>query len=644
MAKYRLSAKERKILLKLGEAILPETSLLPHFDAEVIERIERFFSAEGAPPELPIFFKAMLHLLEAGARARHLRPMSKLPVHKRLAYLRKSWAEAAYPKRVLFRLFSLMVKASYLNNELIFERLGLEYRKPEIADEAPQRWRERILHGGEIEEDMELEAEAVVVGTGAGGAVAAYQLAEKGNAVIMVEQGDHLTRSSFSGRPFEMQRLMYQKNGLISTVGNASILVPVGRVVGGTTTINSGTCFRTPRRALRFWRDELGLTEYTPANMEPYFQTVEAIFNVRPADMKYVGKNGEIIARGAEKLGYSHGPLLRNAADCEGHAACAFGCPSDAKRSTNVSFVPKALESGAQLMCRVRAEEILLDGRRVAGLKAISLDTGKRLTIKAPVVVLSAGTFSTPLMLMKQKICNASGQVGRNLSLHPSTGVYAVMEEEVNPQTSIPQGYMVDEFEEEGLLFEGASFPLDSFSLIFPQIGMEVQEIMRKFKHIATFGAMVCDKSRGRVLPGIGKDPLVVYWLNKQDLATMQRGIEILTKIYLEAGAEKIYSSAHGWKPMRSYADLQSNLKLKLSAKDIDISAYHPLGSCHMSGHPGRSVCNPNGETYEIDNLFIADGSVIPPSLGVNPQVTIASVAARIGDFISHRLSNISQV
>ena len=186
--------------------------------------------------------------------------------------------------------------------------------------------------------------------------------------------------------------------------------------------------------------------------------------------------------------------------------------------------------------------------------------------------------------------------------------------------------------------------PKNSLSLIVPFIGEEHQEIVENYNRLATFGVMVSDTSRGRVLPGIGSEPLLLYNLNKKDQQKLRQGIEILSKIYLAAGALEMFLGIHGWKRIRNQRDLEENLRRRTRPLDMDLSAYHPLGTCHMSGFSDRSVCNPNGETYDVRNLFIADGSLIPPSLGVNPQQTIAAVATRVGDFISNRLSRMTQV
>jgi len=644
MPSFSFSVGEKGILLKIGEAMLPETALLGRFAQGAADRIEQYFADSRELPEMRFFFRAMLHLVDEAARVRRFRSASGLAEDKRLEYLNGYWLDGTLPRRLSFRLFCLILKAGYLNDPAIFEALGLEYRKPEIREEEHPRWQRQITHGKDMDQDQQLEAEVVVVGTGAGGAAAAYELARRGNAVVMIEEGDYFRRRHFTGRPFEMERLLYQRSGFTTAVGNTAILVPLGRTVGGTTTINSGTCFRTPTRVLQMWRDELGLSEFTPESMEPYLEQVERIFDVKPADMKYVGKNGEIIARGAGRLGYRHGPLARNAPDCDGQAVCCFGCTSGAKRSADVSFVPLALQSNAQLLCRVRCEEILLERHRAVGIRARSLETGRQVTVRAPIIVLAAGSFGTPLLLMKQRICNGSGQLGRNLSLHPCMGAVAVMEEAVDPHKSIPQGYMVDEFLEEGLLLEGAAFPLDSLSMMIPYIGRPFQDLVEKYRHLASFGVMACDSSRGRILPGLGGRPAALYFLNRQDQSQLLRGVETLTRIYLAAGAREVHLDIHGWKAVQSPSDLADNLEHLPRPVDMGIAAYHPLGTCHMTGFRGRSVCDPNGETYEIRNLFLADGSLIPPSLGVNPQVTIAAVATRVGHYISERLARVAQL
>jgi len=634
MQTFSFTSRERDILYAVGRAVLPAGRRFPPFQRKTVLDVEA--ALRRMPPPARHLFRSVLWMLEEGARTRTLRPLSELPVEKQQRYLNR-WVEGSWPKRQAFRIFSTILKARYYDNPDLFQELGIEYRKPPVQDE-PQRWLQLVQSGREIREDTEIEAEVVVVGSGAGGAVAAAELAERGNAVVLVEEGEFYRRSSFTGRPFEMQRLMYRNQGLTFTVGNTSILLPVGISVGGTTTVNSGTCFRTPRRTLRRWREGYGLTDFTPQMMEPYFQRVEAGYQVTRADMQQVGRIGEIIGRGAERLGYLHGPLARCAPECDGQGVCCFGCPSDAKRSTNVSYVPRALKANAHLLTGVRVRDLLLEGGRVMGVQGRSIHTKRRVTVRASVVVLACGTLFTPLLLMRHGIGNRSGRLGKHISIHPGAGVIARMDEPVEASRSIPQGYAVEEFSEEGILFEGAHLPFDMTAMVCPGIGRELQEFMEDYNHLAGFGVMVGDSSRGAVRRGTGGFPLVTYFLNRWDQERIVRGVDILTRIYLAAGARKVWTPIHGWTPILTERDLETNRKKKVCARDLDLAAYHPVGSCHMGGDRNRYVCDPYGELYDVENLFICDGSVVPPSPGVNPMITISAIATRTADYIHGRL------
>src|SRR5207247_2186209 len=160
----------------------------------------------------------------------------------------------------------------------------------------------------------------------------------------------------FNGRSTDMQRLLYRDMGATFALGNAAIFLPVGKSVGGSTTINSGTCYRPPARVLASWRDKLGLADFTPEMMEPYLDKVETTLGVATAEARYLGGVARMIAKGCDALGYKHRPLRRNAPGCDGQGVCCFGCPTDAKSSTNVSYVPLALKAGATLVKGIRAE------------------------------------------------------------------------------------------------------------------------------------------------------------------------------------------------------------------------------------------------------------------------------------------------
>ena len=168
----------------------------------------------------------------------------------------------------------------------------------------------------------------------------------RGHAVLIVEEGAHYTRADFNGRATDMMQKMYRQGGLTVSVGNTVIPIPIGKGVGGTTLINAGTCLRVPDRVLDHWRDDFGLTDFTPEMLGAYYEEVERFLEVAPSSKEALGAAGVLIAKGCDALGYSHHPLPRNAPGCDGQGLCCFGCPTDAKRSTNISYIPAALQKG----------------------------------------------------------------------------------------------------------------------------------------------------------------------------------------------------------------------------------------------------------------------------------------------------------
>jgi choline dehydrogenase-like flavoprotein len=459
--------------------------------------------------------------------------------------------------------------------------------------------------------------------------------------VLLVEEGQLFTRSDFTGRPREMMAKLYRRGGATVAVGNTIIPIPVGRAVGGTTVINSGTCFRVPDKTLAEWRDKQGLHELTPELFAPYYEVVERELEVAPSSPAAVGKPGVLIARGCDALGWSHRPLLRNAPGCDGQGLCCFGCPTDAKKSTNVSFVPGALKRGAQLITGLKIDRVVLDDERAVGVVGRAVDTAgvaRTITVRARVVVISCGTLHTPTLLLRQGIANASGQVGRNLSIHPAAAAIGRFDEEVNGWRAVPQGYAIDQFASEGLMFEGGSVPLDLTAASLPGYGPGFVDLVEQFNKLLCFGLMVKDTSRGRVHGTARGEPRISYWMNNHDVAQLRRGLGLLARVYFAAGARDVWLPIAGHRPLRTLADVETFERASLAPRQVEMSAYHPLGTARMGKSALDSVVDLTHETHDVHNLFICDGSAVPGSLGVNPQMTIMAMALRAAEFIDRRL------
>ncbi len=634
----QLSEHEAAIALALAKAALPPWGRLPGADERVLDRLARWLGE--VPATVRASYKGALWLLEGASVLAHGRPFSRLTPEQRTAFLLRRENSPLYVERALLQGLTVPLKWMHFDAPQMAAHVGCKYELPRVQDEQP-RWLAQVTDGREVEEDLELECEVVVIGTGAGGAAAAYELASRGRAVLMLEEGDYHRRGSFRGRPSVANRKLYRDQGVSVALGNVSIPLFAGRAVGGSTVINSGTCYRAPDRVFDRWRADLGLPAvFSGGGLGPYYERVERMLGVAPADPMYAGRIASIIARGADHLGYTHGVLHRNAPGCDGQGVCCFGCPTGAKRSTDVSYVPEALLRGAQLVTAAKVTKIDIAGGRARGVVAeLHGKGGKRtLRVKADAVVVACGTLLTPLLLRRNGACKTSGMLGKNLSIHPASKVLALFDEKVDQWEGIPQSYAIDQFASEGLLFEGASVPYDLAATTIPWNGARFMEMMEQYPHLATFGFMIEDTSRGEVREGPGGSPLMFYNLNRKDTAHLQRGMEILCEVYQAAGARKVYPFAAGHEDVSTKAALDRLRNSRLRAGDFDVTAFHPLGTCRIGSDPRTSCIGPDHEAHDVGGLYVTDGSAVPSALGRNPQMTIMAMALRAAEVIDSRL------
>jgi choline dehydrogenase-like flavoprotein len=467
-------------------------------------------------------------------------------------------------------------------------------------------------------EPRTIEADVCVIGAGAGGAVAAAELAEGGMRVVVLEQGPRHDADRFSARPLEMLARLYRDGGQTTTLGTPPLLLPLGRGLGGTTLVNSGTCFRTPPAVLERWRGEFGLEALADeAALDPCFARVEAALSIAEVTPELAGGNAAVARRGAEALGWSHGYLRRNARGCVGSGVCAFGCPTSAKQHVGITYVPRAEAAGAQVIAGADVRRVLVEHGAARGVEA-RLAGGGRLEVRAPTVIVAAGTIHTPLLLARSGLGRASGQLGRNLALHPATGAFALMDELVDMARGVPQSFYVDEFASEGIMFEGVAGPPSYVAMSLPLSGRRHADAMASYRKLAMFGLMVSDRSRGSVR-SLGGRPVIRYDLGEEDLARFRSGLARMRELFRAAGAREVYLPLpHGVAPERA------------RARDLKLMAFHPLGTARADARPAHGVVDGELRLHGVRGVHVADGSVVPSSLGVNPQLTIMALATRL--------------
>ena len=625
--------REGRVVKAIASAAMPQGALLEGGGELTLERLERWL--QGMRPAHRGGIRALLWAAELLPLATTGHAFSSLPKDEAARFLEKWSNVKSRRSRALLRAILSPLKAAHFDDPSMTAHAGCRVALT-IAPVAVSRPRflEQVTDGSTAEADLDLECEVVVIGTGAGGAACAYELASRGRAVLMLEEGRYHHRDAFTSRATEMTRRLYRDQGLTVALGNAYIPVWAGCAVGGSTVINSGTCYRAPDRIFRHWR-EAGLEDFSADSLAPYYARVEQMLQVKGARRELLGGVGRVVARGADRLGYRHSPLLRNAPDCDGQGVCCFGCPSGAKRSTDVSYVPEALKRGAQLVTSAKVVEIHVEGGRARGVHA-RLASGRSLHVRAERVVVAGGAIMTPLLLARTL---RSPALGRHLSIHPASKVMAVFDEVIDMANAIPQGYSVDQFADEGIMFEGASTPLDVTAVAVPWVGRRFMDLMEAYRRVATFGFMIEDSSRGRVRQGPSGSPLLTYKLNGDDTAKMQRAFAILCDLFLAAGAKRVLPMISGMDEVSSASDVAALRRMKLRPGDFEVTAYHPLGTCRIGLNPRTSVLGPDHQAHELMGLYVTDGSAVPSSLGVNPQMTIMAMALRAAEGIDLSLS-----
>jgi choline dehydrogenase-like flavoprotein/protein-S-isoprenylcysteine O-methyltransferase Ste14 len=629
----RLSARERDLLGHVAAALLPAGRVLPAAGAAAVARVEELLAA--TPAASGILVRMTLRGVAAAARLATGRRFETLPRERAEELLARWLSRAPGLLRHPLRGLVAIIKSAHLESAEAGQALGARVYPAVTAD--PPAWLARVHAGARLAADEELDVDAVVVGSGAGGAVAAYELAARGHSVVLLEEGRYYGRADFAGRPAQGSRRMFRDGGLVFALGNVLAPVWAGVTVGGSTTVNSGTCYRTPERTLRRWRDELGLDMLSAEALEPRFARVERILGIEPTAAHLLGGGARALARGAERLGLRAAPIPRNAPGCDGQARCMFGCPTGAKRSTDVSYVPMAVEQGAALYTETRADELTVEGGRATGVVARCAG-GARLRVRARVTVLAGGALMTPLLLLGNRLANASGMVGRNLSLHPAAPVLALFDEPIAMEAGVPQGFAVDHFADQGIMIEESGNPPEVVGLALPLVGARLVELLERYPHLSAFGYMICDRSRGRVRRGGDGSPRLSYWLDAADTRTMQRALEALCELYLAAGARAVFPAVRGFDELRDDGDLARLRAHRLAAGDFAVSAVHPLGTARLGLDRRTSVVGPDHQCHDVRDLYVVDGSAVPTALGINPQVTIMALATRAAELIHERL------
>ncbi len=513
----------------------------------------------------------------------------------------------------------------------------------------------RVHNGSTLSNDLTLEADVIIVGTGAGGGISAEILAGAGLRVIMVEEGAYRRTEEVPMRePWSFSRL-YREGGAIPTK-DGSLTVVQGRTVGGSTVVNWTSSFRTPEQTLRHWQTHHGVQGLGPEDLAPWFDTIEQRLNISP--WLDHNRNNELLAVGAERLGWRHSPINRNVRKCAGHGYCGLGCPISAKQGMDVTTIPSALDNGAVLVTRVRAERLMMSGDRVTGVEARALDergvrtTGRRVVLRAPWVVVSAGAIQSPALLLRSRVPDPNARIGLRTFLQIHNYSLSFMREDIHPFYGAPQSIFSNQFTWRDGVTGRAGFNMEVVGaqpvvsmMFWKGMGTEMAEYARRFPRLHILVSQIRDgfheDSQGGVVRLRGDGAGVLdYKLNDYVLDGIRSSYLAMAECQFAAGAESVHPASSDARAYRSWSSARAGIaSLKLRSPNVYINSTHPLGGCAMGGDPRTSVVRADGRHHHLDNLYVIDGSVFPSSLGVNPCESIYALAARNATLLAERIT-----
>jgi choline dehydrogenase-like flavoprotein len=497
-----------------------------------------------------------------------------------------------------------------------------------------------------IETDTTLDCDVVIVGSGAGGGVVADELAAAGRDVVVIEKGGYFNEADFTQREVDAFQKMYLDGGLAATK-DQGMAVLAGSCLGGGTVINYTTSFPTPDSVRSEWTRLTGLDFFVRNDFARSLDAVCARLHVNRQHNRPSTRD-ELMARGLAACGWHVGRMPRNVDGCTQDDVCGYcglGCVHGAKRSMLKTYLQDAAERGARIVVNCAAERVLIEGGRAVGVVARTRE-GKNVTVRARLVVVSAGSIHSPALLLRSGL---GGAVGQNLRLHPATAVWGSFDEEVCPWTGTIQALYSDQFadldEGYGVKFETAPVHPGFFSLAGAwESAGQFDSLMRMLPRISLVGILLRDRFGGRVFVNRAGLPIIDYRVSKYDQRHVRRGVEGAARVLLAAGAREIFSTQNrvvSFKPggREKLADWLTRVdRVGYGSSQTIYFTFHQMGTCRMGSRRSTSVVNGEGETHEVRDLFVADGSLFPSASGVNPMMTIAALAHYVAQGIKARL------
>lgn len=475
-----------------------------------------------------------------------------------------------------------------------------------------------------------LDCDVVIVGSGAGGGTAAAVLAAAGLDVVVIEKGEYHDDRDFDGGELSGLSRLYAPGPSSTAEGQLSLLQ--GQGVGGGTVVNYSTCFRTPPHVREEWGGPFTSAEYD--------HSLDAVWDRLGVNLRHNRPSSRdlLMERGLHRLGWHVDAMPRNVEGCDTGiecGRCGLGCRIGAKRSTAKTWLVDAQEAGARLLVGVDVRTVTIAAGRATGVTGTAAG-GHPVTVHARAVVAAAGSIQTPALLRRSGLRNPN--IGRHLRLHPATGVWGVFPEEVRPwEGGMQTRYSTEHADLDGrgygVIYEtAATNPAIAVSFMSWTGARAHLERMRSLPHLSGVGVITRDRDSGRVTVGRDGEPVVHYRLSSYDAAHVRAGIAGAARIVEAAGATSIFSGHQRgltWRRGKGTIDdfIRHTTALGTAPGQLAMAALHIMGAARMGTDRATSAADPDGATWEVPNLVVADASTFPTSSGVNPMISIQAIA-----------------
>ncbi len=512
------------------------------------------------------------------------------------------------------------------------------------------------VHGGPFKPLPDtLRCDVAIVGTGAGAGITAELLTAAGLSVVLIEEGPLKSSADFRQREADAYPTLYQESANRKSA-DKGIAILQGRCVGGSTTVNWTSSFRTPRATLAYWREHFGLAGLTEEAMAPWFRQAEERLNIGPWLVE-PNANNQKLRIGAERIGIAASEIRRNVKGCWNLGSCGMGCPTNAKQSMLVTTIPVALERGATLLVQTRAQELDVKEGRVQAVRCIPVAlNGSVLAgstrVVARHVVVAGGAINSPALLMRSKLPDPHGRLGRRTFLHPVTLSTAVFDERIEGWQGAPQTLYTDHFQDTGPLDGPIGYKLEApplhpviASLTMAGFGSRLEEAMKAFPHTQALLALLRDgfhpESPGGEVKLLGDStPVLDYRLTPFVMEGARRALLSMAEIQFAAGARSVTPAHEHAAAYRTWEEARTAIHgLSLDPQLLMMKSAHVMGGCTMAATPEKGVVRPDGKHWQVGNLSVHDGSLFPTSIGANPQLSVYGMANMLATRLAQELS-----